>query len=129
LAGIETALSHPGLTDIERWIICPVDSPELPTDYLQIMSNLDPNQIAFLQDAQRSHFAHLSLPATKAKSLSKYLNSGKRSIKGYLSSCEDVTAVESSISGFSLRNCNTEQEIKPRFNNTCPARVKTLFSI
>ena len=95
---------------VQRWIICPVDSPTLPANYLKKMLNVNTAQIAYAEQGSRKHFAHLSIPATQSASLSAYLDSGQRSIKHWLFQARFeslLTAVPFSKTECSLLNLNT----------------------
>ncbi|MBN2865745.1 MAG: NTP transferase domain-containing protein [Thiotrichales bacterium] len=91
LAGIEAVVHYQatlenlkGVQPIKRWITCPVDSPKLPQNYLNKMLSVTPQQLAYAQQQGRKHFAHLSIPAVQAESVSAYLHREQRSIKGWL---------------------------------------------
>lgn len=95
---------------VQRWITCPVDSPDLPANYLKKMLNVNASQIAYAEQGGRKHFAHLSIPATQSASLSAYLDSGQRSIKHWLfkANLETlITAVHFSSTESNLLNLNT----------------------
>ena len=108
LAGVEAAMHESSLSNVTRWIMWPVDSLKVPDDYLSKMS--EPIQeVCFLKQQQRSHYAHLSIPNTLKDSLSSYLDAQKFSIKGWL---ESLSKKESNVTEIEfpeqapILNCN-----------------------
>jgi len=85
LAGIEAAMSEPSLSHINRWITWPVDSLNVPDDYLLNML-VSKSEVSFIKQHRRAHYAHLSLSKELKNSLSSYLDSKHHSIKGWLES-------------------------------------------
>lgn len=85
LAGIEAAMSEPSLSHINRWITWPVDSLNVPDDYLLNMVSSE-SEVSFIRQHRRAHYAHLSLSKELKNSLSSYLESKHNSIKGWLQS-------------------------------------------
>ncbi|BBP46189.1 molybdenum cofactor guanylyltransferase [Thiosulfatimonas sediminis] len=111
LAGIESALEY-GLTNkVDYWVTWPVDSIGAVPQYLQIalgdwrhsLSN-NPSTIRVLQTLDKLHFAHLGLATMQISSLKSYLDSGQRSIKGWLQTRECVTFTLTCDA--QLLNCN-----------------------
>lgn len=87
LSGIESVMQVDGNSSkptISRWITYPVDSPKVPSDYLRLMSAVSQDKIGVLKHQGRWQFAYLSIPAKLQSSLTAYLDSGARSIKGWL---------------------------------------------
>ncbi len=85
LSGIESILSYDDFEAVSRWIVCPVDSPELSHDYVHSMLQLETETIGYLVHDGRAHYAHLSLPSSVKTGIVDYLEQGGRSIKGWLS--------------------------------------------
>ncbi|WP_162174178.1 NTP transferase domain-containing protein [Hydrogenovibrio marinus] len=93
LSGVESVMlaGQYNNPDIERWITYPVDSPEVPTDYLYQMASVKAGSLGVWQANERDHFANLSLPCELLSEVTAYLNSGERSIKGWLAQFSDKT--------------------------------------
>lgn len=85
LAGIEAAMSESSLSHINRWITWPVDSLNVPDDYLLNMLT-SKSEVSFIKQHRRAHYAHLSISKVLKNSLSSYLDSKHNSIKGWLQS-------------------------------------------
>ncbi|MDG4813460.1 NTP transferase domain-containing protein [Hydrogenovibrio sp. 3SP14C1] len=83
LAGIEAVMFEPSLSHINRWITWPVDSLNVPDDYLLNMLASE-SKVSFIKQHRRAHYAHLSLSKELKNSLSSYLDSKHNSIKGWL---------------------------------------------
>lgn len=97
LSGIESVMRVAGNLSkptISRWITYPVDSPKVPTDYLQRMAAVGQDKIGVLKHCGRWQFAYLSIPAALQSSLTAYLDSGARSIKGWLFQAELAPCIE-----------------------------------
>jgi len=108
LAGIEAAMRAFKDADITRWITYPVDSLEVPKDYIETMLSVEPQQVGYLQQNGKKHFAHLTIPNTHLASLSHYLDRGERSIKGWLHNFDCVQEVECLEHPNTLLNLNSE---------------------
>lgn len=93
LSGVESVMlaAKYNNPDIERWITYPVDSPEVPSDYLYQMASVEADSLGVWQANERYHFANLSLPGELLSDMTVYLNSGERSIKGWLAQFSDKT--------------------------------------
>lgn len=104
LSGIESVINKYQNGQIERWIVYPVDSVEVPTDYLLKMSQLIKNQTGYLVQKQQAHYAHLSISKNNQSTLSSYLDAGGRSIKGWLK--ESCALPVEFIDGDILKNIN-----------------------
>lgn len=107
LAGIESALATEPLQHVQRWIVCPVDTPILPEDYLASMLSLEADELGYLVHNQRHHYTHLSLPSSFKAELVEYLDAGRRSMKGLLFDREKVKPVLTQNQGFVLENINS----------------------
>ena len=84
LSGIESVMEKFQNHKVDRWIVYPVDSINVPINYLKQMLELNENQTGYILQDQQPHFAHLSIASIHQASLSDYLNSEQRSIKGWL---------------------------------------------
>jgi len=108
LAGIEAAMNLPANAEVSRWITYPVDSLEVPKNYLRIMAEIEPEKIGYLVQNGRKHFAHLSLPASQKTSISRYLDRGERSIKGWLQHSGEAQKIEFLDHQSTILNMNSE---------------------
>lgn len=108
LAGIEAAMSESSLSHINRWITWPVDSLNVPDDYLLNMLT-SKSEVSFIKQHRRAHYAHLCISKELKNSLSSYLDSKHNSIKGWLQSFShnggNVHEVDMS-SHTPITNCN-----------------------
>ncbi len=86
LAGIEAVLSTSEFSDIDRWVVCPVDSPNLPERFIERMLQVEADETVYLNHLNRDHYAHLSISNQHKDLLSQNLDRGNRSIKGWLKS-------------------------------------------
>lgn len=84
LAGLEAALHFGAQNTITRWITWPIDSLALDEDYIDLMSDISNDQTAVLSINGKAQFAHLSMTIEKLPSLTHYLDSDKRSIRGWI---------------------------------------------
>lgn len=84
LAGIEAVMSASENLGIQRWLICPVDSPELPQVWLSTIAEYEEEEVRYLQADGRNHYTHVTLPADALPSIQAYLDGGQRSMKGWL---------------------------------------------
>lgn len=86
LSGIESVISigQAHVPYIDRWITYPVDSPQVPQDYLERMVSVEGKGVGVWRADSRLHFANLSLPSEVLPEITQYLNFGNRSIKGWL---------------------------------------------
>lgn len=104
------------IPQVKRWITYPVDSPQVPQDYVAKMADVRGNKIGVWQAGGRSHFASLSLPSIVLPALTKYLDEGKRSIKDFLSLfseheilCEKTSGIVGH--GQTFLNVNTQNDL------------------
>jgi molybdopterin-guanine dinucleotide biosynthesis protein A len=105
LAGIESVINKYRNGQIDRWVVYPVDSVEVPTDYLLKMLQLDKSQTGYLVQKQQAHYAHLSISKNNQSTLSNYLDTGGRSIKGWLK--ESRALPVNFMDGEVLKNINS----------------------
>jgi len=97
--------------EIDRWITYPVDSPDVPSDYIELMLRLNSDsltseKIGYLEQNGRKHFAHLSVPSSQQAGISNYLEGGQRSIKGWLAQSGVAQAVLLETDSTSILNIN-----------------------
>ena len=99
LSGIESVLraDETRQNPVERWLVIPVDSPELSIETLIEMLSLRGEEIGYLNENGRRHFAHLSFPADQLDSVTEYLDAGRSSIKGWLAERSQVVEIETSM--------------------------------
>lgn len=109
LAGIESATVNRKLGHIKRWVVCPVDSPNLPAQFLSSMIFVDKNSVAYLKQGQKCHYAHLTFSRHHQKELSWYLDRGGRSIKDWLSITAKTVVIKVNRFEDEMINVNTVQ--------------------
>ena len=80
LMGIQQALTS-GLA--KRWLSWPVDAPHVPTDYVHKMAQ-NQAELAVAITSDQYHYTQLLINSNQSAALKAYLNSGQRSIKGFL---------------------------------------------
>ncbi len=106
LSGIESVIKKNKNSHIDRWIIYPVDSVHVPNNYLSLMSKLSKNQTSYIVQDEQAHFAHLSISNLHQSSLSDYLNTEQRSIKGWLKQV-NATPLTLCLEGETISNFNS----------------------
>ncbi len=106
LSGIESVVHHDKARQVDRWLVYPVDSINVPSYYLQMMLQLSPEKTAYLVQGQQAHFVHLSISKIVQETLSMYLDKGNRSIQGWLQSI-DASVITDVESNKSILNINT----------------------
>ena len=107
LAGIAACLPHcPG----EFAFICPGDAPLLPANVVQrLQQEIGQRDAAVVHDGHRRQNLHLLLRTERLGDLSNYLQSGRRSAHGWLSSI-DAADVDCTDLGDAFRNFNAPQD-------------------
>ncbi len=109
LSGIESVIKNNNESQIERWLSYPVDSIDVPNNYLAKILLLSEMKAGYAAQVQQSHYAHLSILESQAGSLFNYLNSGQRSIKGWLKEIDaDPIYFDESVS---FKNLNREKPL------------------
>jgi len=114
LAGLLAALQHFGnaATPVTRFFMCPCDSPFLPHDMVERMSNaMDQNQarVAVAHDGTRQQPVFLMVDSACQLSLTEFLASGERKIDRWFSD-ECLVEVDFSDKPDAFLNINTEDE-------------------
>jgi len=111
LAGLLAALQHFD-NAVARVFMCPCDSPFLPHDMVERMSNaMDENQarVAVAHDGTRQQPVFLMVDSARQASLTGFLDSGERKIDRWFSS-ERLAEVDFSDKPEAFLNINTEDE-------------------
>ncbi|PLA74970.1 hypothetical protein CYQ88_03460 [Hydrogenovibrio sp. SC-1] len=110
LAGIEAVLSYGVTHQVSHWIVVPVDSIRLPSNYLQglIATQLQGSQkqVVVMSVLGIRHYSHLYLQGSKLASIKHYLDRGGRSIKGWVAGCGH-TFVGMNLKDSNLLNVNS----------------------
>ena len=107
LAGLAACLPHCA-GDVA--FVCPGDAPLLPDDLVErLRRDIEQSEAAVAHDGRRRQNLHLILRTALTEELTRYLQSGRRSVHGWLSTL-DVVDVDCADYQQAFRNFNTAQD-------------------
>ncbi|WP_296833130.1 NTP transferase domain-containing protein [Thiomicrospira sp.] len=107
LMGIQQAL----VSDIaKRWLSWPVDTPQIPVDYVNSMTQTSA-ELAVAATSEQLQYAHLLINTNQLPALNSYLNSQQRSIKGFLAQ-QPFQTVDFSADSVEFTNLNYPHQLE-----------------
>lgn len=107
LMGIQQALTT-GMA--KRWLSWPVDAPHVPTDYVHKMAQ-NQAELAVAITSDQYHYTQLVIDSNQFAALNAYLNSGQRSIKGFLAQ-QTFQTVDFSANYVEFTNLNFPHQLE-----------------
>lgn len=110
LAGIDTALA---LVKHDWVWVCPCDAALLPNNIVSYLYHaIDPTQtdLAYPQSDSRDHYLPMLMKSSLANSISTYLKTGQRSIKGWFRGINTV-AVPINAEEMIISNFNSPEDL------------------